>query len=248
MESAGLRSDLDFTGKRVLVTGAANGFGRAMAELYVAHGGQVVLADREADTLAEVAGRLGMPHHVYDQADLDSIARLHGAVGAVDILVNNAGTMAAKPILETSIEEMRQMIDVDFLGVARLMQLFGADMVARGRGVVLSIGSQTAFAGGEHRGIYASAKAAVSQITRSAAVEWGPHGVRVVCLAPGRSITRMTDKTRTGPSGDRGMARVPLGRWGTADEVAKMAVFLTSDAASYVTGQTIIADGGYVVG
>ena len=140
------------------------------------------------------------------------------------------------------------MIDVDFVGVVRLMQLFGAGMVARGRGVVLSIGSQTAFAGGEQRGIYAAAKAAISQITKAAAVEWGPHGVRVVCLAPGRSITRMTDKTRTGSSGDRGMARVPLGRWGTVDEVAKLAVFLASYAASYLTGETVILFGGYVVG
>lgn len=243
-----LQGDLDFSGRRVLVTGAANGFGAAIAELFVAQGAGVILADREEATLAAVAARLGMPAHRYDQADLGSIEALHRAVGEVDVLVNNAGMMVAKSLLETSADEMRQMIDVDFVGVVRLMQLFGAGMVARGRGVVLSIGSQTAFAGGEHRGIYAAAKAAISQITKSAAVEWGPHGVRVVCLAPGRSITRMTEKTRTGSSGDRGMARVPLGRWGTVEEVAKMTVFLASDAASYLTGQTVISDGGYVVG
>lgn len=243
-----LASDLDFTGRRVLVTGAANGFGRAIAALFVAQGASVILADREEATLAAAAADLSMPAHLYDQADLASIERLHEAVGEVDVLVNNAGMMVAKSLLETSVDEMRQMIDVDFVGVVRLMQLFGAGMVARRRGVVLSIGSQTAFAGGGNRAVYAAAKAAISQITKAAAVEWGPHGVRVVCLAPGRSITRMTEQTRTGSSGDRGMARVPLGRWGTADEVAKMAVFLTSDAASYLTGETVISDGGYVVG
>ncbi len=243
-----LARDLDFTGRRVLVTGAANGFGAAIAGLFVAQGASVILADREEATLSAMAERLGMPAHLYDQADLGSIERLHAAAGEVDVLINNAGMMVAKPLLDTSTEEMRQMIDVDLVGVVRLMQLFGAGMVARRSGVVLSIGSQTAFAGAEGRGIYAAAKAAISQITRAAAVEWGSHGVRVVCLAPGRSITRMTEETRAGSSGDRGMARVPLGRWGTADEVAKMAVFLASDAASYLTGQTVISDGGYVVG
>lgn len=247
-QPSSLTQDLDFTGRRVLVTGAANGFGAAIAELFCAHGASVVLADREEAPLRALADRLVMPAHIYDQGDLGSIEALHEAVGEIDVLINNAGIMVAKSLLATSAEELRHMIDVDFVGVVRLMQLFGAGMVARRRGVVLSIGSQTAFAGGEQRGIYAAAKAAISQITKAAAVEWGPHSVRVVCLAPGRSITRMTEKTRMGSSGDRGMARVPLGRWGTVEEVAKMAVFLASDATSYLTGQTIISDGGYVVG
>jgi NAD(P)-dependent dehydrogenase (short-subunit alcohol dehydrogenase family) len=121
--------------------------------------------------------------------------------------------------------------------------------VARGEGVILNISSQTAFCGGENRAIYAAAKAALSQLTRGAAVEWGPSGVRVLALAPGRSITRMTTITaQEGLSGDRGLSRVPLGRWGTADEIAKLAVMLCSRAASYITGETVIADGGYVLG
>jgi len=155
----------------------------------------------------------------------------------------------AKPLLETSLEEIRRTIDVDFVGALRLMQLIGGGMVERRRGVILSIGSQTAFSGGENRAVYAAAKAAVSQITKSVAVEWGPHGVRVVCLAPGRSLTRMSRNTvKEGQSGDRGLARVPLGRWGTAEEIAKLAMFLVSDAAAYITGETVIADGGYVHG
>ena len=157
--------------------------------------------------------------------------------------------LIAKPLLETSLEEMTRTIDVDFVGALRLLQQVGRGMVERKRGVILSIGSQTAFCGGENRAVYAAAKAAIIQITKAAAVEWGPHGVRVLCLAPGRSLTRMTvQTTQEGKSGDRGLARVPLGRWGTADEVAKMALFLASDAASYVTGETLIADGGYVHG
>lgn len=241
--------DLDFTGRRILLTGAANGFGAAMATLFHAAGARLVLADIEEQPLAEVAAQCGAEAHVFDQADPASVKRLVEAAGPVDTLINNAGVLVAKPLLETSFEELRRVIDIDFVGALRLMQLVGRGMVERRRGVILSIGSQTAFSGGENRAVYAAAKAAISQLTKSAAVEWGPHGVRVVCLAPGRSLTRMTQQTAIeGQSGDRGLARVPLGRWGKVEEIAKMAMFLVSDAASYVTGATVIADGGYVHG
>jgi NAD(P)-dependent dehydrogenase (short-subunit alcohol dehydrogenase family) len=241
--------DLDFTGRRILVTGASNGFGAAMATLFHAAGARLVLADIEEQPLAEIAARCGAEAHVFDQADPDSVKRLAEAAGPVDTLINNAGVLVAKPLLETSFEELRRIIDIDLVGALQLMQLVGRGMVERRRGVILSIGSQTAFSGGENRAVYAAAKAAISQVTKSAAVEWGPHGVRVVCLAPGRSLTRMTQQTAMeGQSGDRGLARVPLGRWGTVEEVAKMAMFLVSDAASYVTGATVVADGGYVYG
>ncbi|MGE0718802.1 MAG: SDR family NAD(P)-dependent oxidoreductase [Alphaproteobacteria bacterium] len=243
-----LTRDLDFTGRRVLVTGAAHGFGAATAALFAAHGATLVLADREADALAERAKALDAAAHVYDQGDPDSIVRMAEAAGDVDVLVNNAGMLLAKPLLETSATEIRRLIDVDLVGPMVLTPLVARGMVARGRGVIVNVGSQTAFAGGEGRGVYAAAKAAIAQYTRAAAVEWGPSGVRVVCVAPGRSITRMTRDVVAGPSGDRGLARVPLGRWGTAEEVAKLIVFLASDAASYVTGETVIADGGYVIG
>ena len=244
-----LAADLDYTGKRVLVTGAANGFGAAMSAAFTEAGARVVMADVEAGTLRPLAEQLGAEAHVFDQADAASIAALEAAVGAVDVLVNNAGVLVAKPLLDTAPEDMRRLIDVDFLGVALMMRAFGAGMVARGAGVVLNISSQTAFSGGENRAVYAAAKAAVAQLTRGAAVEWGPSGVRVLALAPGRCLTRMTTATRHDAlSGDRGLARVPLGRWGTAEEIAKLAVMLCSPAAGYVAGETVIADGGYVLG
>lgn len=244
-----IADDLDFTGRRILVTGAANGFGAAIADLFHAAGARLVLADIEERPLAEVAARCDAEAHVFDQGDVASIERLAEKAGPVDTLINNAGVLVAKPLLETSLAEIRRMIDIDLVGPLRLMQLFGAGMVERRKGVILSFGSQTAFSGGENRAVYAAAKAAISQLTRSAAVEWGPHGVRVVCLAPGRSLTRMSrDTVKDGQSGDRGLARVPLGRWGSAEEIAKLAMFLVSDAAAYVTGETVIADGGYVLG
>jgi NAD(P)-dependent dehydrogenase (short-subunit alcohol dehydrogenase family) len=244
-----LAQDLDFTGRRVLVTGAANGFGAAMAKLFTAHGAKLVLADIEGSILEGQADALGAEMHIYDQADPESIDRLATDVGAVDVLVNNAGILVAKPLLETDPRDIRRLVDVDFIGVALLMRAFARPMVQRGRGVILNISSQTAFCGGENRTIYAAAKAAVSQLTRGAAVEWGPSGVRVLALAPGRSLTRMTvDVVRPDYDGDRGLGRVPLRRWGTPEEIAKIALMLCSDAAGYVTGETVIADGGYVLG
>jgi len=243
-----LAESFDFTGRRVLITGAANGFGQAAARRFHAQGASLVLADIEAEPVKALAAQLGAQAFVFDQADAPSIGELAAAVGTVDVLINNAGALVAKPLLDTSEAEARHLIDTDFLGVFLLTQHFGRLMVAQGRGVIVSVGSQTAFCGGENRGIYAAAKAAVSQLTR-AAIEWGPHGVRVVCLAPGRSITRMTQQTAApGYSGDRGLSRVPLGRWGSAQEIADLIVFLASDAAAYIAGETLIADGGYVIG
>ncbi len=187
-----LADDLNYTGRRVLITGAANGFGAAMAAAFSEAGATVVMADIERETLLPAAARLGAEAHVFDQSDPASIDALATAAGVVDVLINNAGMLTAKPLLETTAAEMRQLVDVDFLGVALMMRAFGAGMVARGQGVVLNISSQTAFCGGEGRAIYAAAKSAVAQLTRSAAVEWGPAGVRVLALAPGRCLTRMT--------------------------------------------------------
>jgi NAD(P)-dependent dehydrogenase (short-subunit alcohol dehydrogenase family) len=244
-----LARDFDFSGRRALVTGAANGFGAAIATLLAEYGATLVLADREADALRDIAGRLNAEHHVYDQANVASVDSLIASCGPVDILMNCAGILVAKPLLDTSIDEVRRLVDVDFIGVFQLLQGIGRGMVDRRRGVILSVGSQTAFCGAAGRGVYAATKAAVSQLTRTAAVEWGPYNVRTICLAPGRSLTRMTIETsRPDYKGDRGLARVPLGRWGTPQEIAKLAVFLVSDAASYVTGETLIADGGFVLG
>ncbi len=220
-----------------------------MARAFAAQRATLVLADLEGTALTAVADPLGAESHVFDQGDAASIERLASAVGDIDVLVNNAGVLLTGPILDAPQRSVRHLMDVDVLGVIFLMQAFGNAMLRRGSGVVLNVSSQTAFCGGENRGIYAAAKAAVAQLTRAAAVEWGPSGVRVLALAPGRSLTRMThETTRTDYAGDRGLERVPLRRWGTADEIAKLAVVMCSGVASYVTGETVIADGGYVVG
>ena len=244
-----LNRDFDFSARRILVTGAANGFGAAMAELFAQQNARLVLADIEQGPLRALAGELAAEAHVYDQADPASIERLAAEVGDVDILVNNAGILVAEPLMQIAPDDIRRLVDVDFIGVVLMMRAFAGGMIRQRRGVILNFSSQTAFAGGENRAIYAACKAAVSQVTRSAAVEWGPSGIRVLALAPGRCLTRMSAMTTSpGYEGDRGISRVPLGRWGTPGEIAKLAVTLCSDVAAYITGETVIADGGFVIG
>ena len=124
-----IADDLDFTGRRILVTGAASGFGAAMASLFHPAGARLVLADIEEGPLTEVARSCGAEMHVFDQADPRSVERLAEAAGPVDTLINNAGVLVAKPLLETTLDEMRRIIDIDFLGSVRLMQLVGKGMV-----------------------------------------------------------------------------------------------------------------------
>jgi NAD(P)-dependent dehydrogenase (short-subunit alcohol dehydrogenase family) len=244
-----LDRDFDFSGKRVLVTGAAGGLGRAIATLFASHGATVVLADINEQGVRSVAEDLGggTQWHGYDQADAASVEELAAISHPLDVLVNNAGILLFKPLLDCTVDEMRRVFDVDVVGLMVLSRTVARAMIERGGGVIVNVGSQLAFSGGELRGVYAAAKAAVSQFTRAAAVEWGRAGVRVVCMAPGRTITPLHERVRQS-EGDRGLARIPLRRYGQPEEAAKLALFLASPAASYITGETVIADGGFVVG
>jgi len=243
-------NDFDFTGCRVLITGAAGGIGSAMAAAFAAQGGEVILADIETDSLAEQADALGngATFLQYDQSDGASIAALAAAAGPVDVLCNNAGMMQAGSFLEQSPDIIARMIAVDLTGPLLVARHIGEGMVARGRGVIVNTASQLAFHGAAYRTAYATAKAGIVQFTKSAAAEWAPHGVRVVALAPGRTLTAMnapllaTEEQRA-----EGLKHIPAGRYGSREEMANLALFLASDAASYVVGETLIADGGYVL-
>ena len=242
--------DLDFAGRRVLVTGAGGGIGSAMATAFAAHGGELILADIDAEAAEKQARLLGgsTEFHRYDQADAASIAALAAAVGRVDVLCNNAGMIEAGPFLEQSPETIQKIIAVNLTGPILLARHIGEGMVARGRGVIVNTASQLAFHGAATRAAYAAAKAGLVQFTRSAAAEWAPHGVRVAALAPGRTLTPMTEPfLATEDQRREGLKHIPAGRYGSREEMAKLALFLASDAGSYVVGETLVADGGYVL-
>jgi NAD(P)-dependent dehydrogenase (short-subunit alcohol dehydrogenase family) len=240
----------DFTGKRVLLTGAASGIGEAMARAFVAQGAQVVLADRDQEGLRKVAAELAPASrwHTFDQADLASVEALAAAAGDVDILVNNAGIVVRAPLLELDWADLRRMVDVNLVGPVALTRLVGAGMVRRRSGTIINIGSQMAFNGARHRSVYSSTKVAISQFTKTAALEWGPHGIRVNCIAPGRTITALNASLLADPvEYETGLQRIPLQRYGEPGDIANVALFLASEAAAYITGHTVVVDGGWIL-
>ena len=251
MPASRIAANLDMTGRRVLITGAAGGLGNAFAEVFQSAGAFLLLADKDQDGLERLRSSLSKPAEifVFDQADPDSLDDLARAAGRTDILINNAGRLLVKPIAETTPAEIRDLITVDLIGPMILTGLIGSTMAARGQGVIINISSQLAFCGAEGRSVYAAAKAGLAQFTRSAAVEFGRQGVRVLAVAPGRLLTPMTTYLHADEAAYKaGIARVAAGRYGTPEEIADLVLFLASPTASYIVGETVIADGGYVLG
>ena len=240
---------LDFSGKTVLVTGAAGGLGSRMARAFHAHGARVVLADRDRPRLAELAAELGdTERHAYDQADPASVEALADEAGPVDVLLNNAGILHLGPFLEMTPDAIERMIATNLTGPILLARAVARGMVERRCGVIVNTASQIAFTGGPERAIYGTAKAGLVQFTRAAATELAPQGVRVVALAPGRTLTPLTEEQLADSDHlAASLARIPAGRLGDAGEMARLALFLASPVADYVVGETLIADGGYIL-
>jgi NAD(P)-dependent dehydrogenase (short-subunit alcohol dehydrogenase family) len=246
-------SHFDFSGKRVLVTGAAGGIGSELARAFGAHEGHLLLADRNQAGLVALQDELqalAVTVEVieYDQSDSASIEDLVASAGHVDILLNNAGILRTGNLLEASFAEARDVIETNLLGPIQLAMAVGAGMVSRQSGVIINTASQLAFTGAATRALYASAKAGLVQFTRSAAAEWGPHGVRVVALAPGRTLTPLNKHLLDDPEElEASLKRIPARRIGDAREMARLALVLASPLCDYVVGETLIADGGYIL-
>ena len=231
------------------MTGAAGGIGGAMARAFHAHGARLLLADRDLDAMLELAEELGgAERHAYEQTDSASVEGLARAAGPVDVLLNNAGMLHVGPLLDMDADAIEQLVRTNLIGPIVLAQAVAKGMVARKSGVIVNTASQIAFTGGPGRAIYGTTKAGLVQFTRAAAAELAPHGVRVVALAPGRSITPMTAEALSDPAyRAESIARIPAGRLGEAVEMARLALLLASPLTDYVVGETLIADGGYVL-
>ena len=240
----------DFSGKTVLVTGAASGIGAAMAEQFHRQGATLKLADRNESGLLAHARELGpnIACRIYDQADTASVLGLAAWAEPVDVLMNNAGIVAYGDIQSHSPELLTSVINTNLTGPMVLANALATGMLARRRGVIVNTTSQLAFCGAAQRTVYASAKAGLAQFTRSAAAEWAPQGVRVVAIAPGRTLTPLNAAALSEPAArEAALEGIPLGRFANATEIAKLALFLACDAADYVVGHSLIADGGYII-
>ncbi len=239
-----------FTGKTVCVTGAASGIGRAAAGLFSDLGADVIAADSNVQGLQEFEDERdgAIQSVVFDQSDRASVEALAAAAANVDVLINNAGVLVYQPLVDHTWEDTERVIATNLVGAIGLTRLVGKSMVERGRGAIVHTGSQLTFNGAEFRAVYTAAKAGITQFVKTAALEWGPRGVRVNCVAPGRTLTAMNRHLLSEPEQyAEAVKRVPLGRFGQPSDIANAFVFLASDAAAYITGQTLVVDGGWIL-
>ena len=245
----------DLTGKKAFVTGASRGIGRIIAVALAAAGADVAIAARSQDGLAETArevtglGRKAFvfPLDVTHQEDVT--AAVHEAIrllGQLDIVVNNAGGMNFMvPFLDMRISGWEKIMRLNLDSTIYVCQAAGAHMRERGRGSVINVASVAGLAGAPFLTPYGASKAAVISVTKTLAVEWAPAGIRVNALCPGWTATELNRNLWDGPDGGRStVANVPMGRWARPEEMGGPAVFLASDASSYMTGQVLVVDGG----
>jgi NAD(P)-dependent dehydrogenase (short-subunit alcohol dehydrogenase family) len=243
--------DFSLDGQVALVTGAGRGLGRAIALGLAGAGADLVLAARSADQLDAVAAEaraLGREARAVptDVADAASVEALFAGVARLDVLVNNAGISPYYRRAEQLAEaEWRQVLDVNLTGTFMCCRAAAARL-AESKGRVVNVVSVGARVGLPRLAAYCAAKAGVEALTRVLALEWAERGVRVNALGPGYLVTDMTEGLRSRPQmNDMLISNTPLGRLGAPDEVVGAALFLASEASSYVTGQTIYVDGGW---
>ena len=238
-------------GRTAIVTGASRGIGAAIALALDRVGARVALVARDRAALEAVAAQLhnGPLVLVADLADPDVPARLvadaRDQLGAIDVLVNNAALAARAPTEELDAALVDRLYAVNVRAPLLLIAALVPGMVERGRGAIINISSGSAVVGTPRRAAYAATKGAIDAATRSLAIELGPHGIRVNSVAPGVVDTHMWARNKAIPGVIEEIeALTPLRRWATPEDIADVVVFLASDAARFVTGETMCVDGG----
>jgi 2-deoxy-D-gluconate 3-dehydrogenase len=249
----------DLSGKKALVTGASRGIGRAIALGFADAGADVVLASRDESALAEVAAdvRARGREAVVLPCDVTNRDRVHAmvaeaieALGRLDVVVNNAGgTAFMVPFTDIRFAGWEKVMRLNVDSVVHVCQAVGPHLLERRSGSVVNVASVAGMAGSPMVSPYGASKAAVVSITRSLAMEWGHAGVRVNALCPGWTATDLNRNLWENEETTRAMMQgVPLGRWGRPEEMVGPALFLASDASSFVTGHALVVDGGLLAG
>ncbi|WP_028802763.1 SDR family NAD(P)-dependent oxidoreductase [Streptomyces sp. 142MFCol3.1] len=249
-------------GRVVIVTGAARGQGEQEARLFVAEGARVVLADVLDDQGETLAKEIGARYVHLDVSSEDdwraATAAAKGAYGRVDGLVNNAGILRFNELVDTPLDEFQQIVQVNQVGVFLGIKTVAPEIAAAGGGTIVNTASYTGLTGMAWVGAYAATKHAIVGLTRVAALELAAKGIRVNAVCPGAVDTAMSNPAQLDPDADPEETSaaldelyrrlVPLGRVGRPEEVARLALFLTGEDSSYITGQPFVIDGGWLAG
>jgi NAD(P)-dependent dehydrogenase (short-subunit alcohol dehydrogenase family) len=241
-------------GQFALVIGGSSGIGKAIAAGFAESGARVIVAGRDAGKIERAVAELkslGDAHgYSADVSDLDALRGLVDLTlshhGRIDILVNSQGMTTLKPAEEFTTADWDEVIGTDLRSVFFACTEVGRHMLGRGRGAIINIASLASYRGWQRSALYAISKAGVVSLTETLAAEWASRGVRVNAIAPGFF---MTDLNRDKMSAERkalALARTPMGRFGETDDLAGAAIYLASAASSYVTGETIRVDGGFL--
>ena len=251
-------SPFDLTGKVALVTGSSRGLGQYFGRALARAGADLIITAREAASLAEFQKEMeGIGRQVrplsLDVRKHESIQRMAEAAaaqfGRIDILVNNAGCNVRKPALDVTWDDWNLILDTNLRGTFFVSQAVARHMISRKYGRIINVGSVTCVAGSAGLGPYGASRGGVKQLTMSLADDWGVHGITVNCLAPGWFKTRQNAVLYEDTEWvDYLCDRIPLKRPGQPDDLGGAVVFLASDASAYITGQTLLVDGGISTG
>jgi len=251
-------TEFDLTGRVALVTGVSRGLGQIFARALADAGADLIVTSRSVESLVpfraemEALGRrcLALP---CDVRDYDSIQRMvedaHAAMGKIDILVNNAGCNVRKRALDVTWDDWNLVLDTNLRGTFFVAQAVARHMIAAGYGRIVNVGSVTCVLGYAGLGPYGASRGGVKQLTMSLADDWGPHGITVNCLAPGWFKTAQNSVMYEDTEWVEMLTdRIPLKRPGHPTDLRGAAVFLASEASAYITGQTLLIDGGFSTG